>query len=99
MNFALFFSGIATATFAASGLFFLRFWKAAGDRFFLLFSMSCFLLAIERVLVLAHFEDLQNSIRTPVVESYAWVYLMRLSAFAILSLAILDKNRARASGP
>jgi len=75
--------GIAVAAFVC-GLYFLRFWRATGDRFFLLFAIAFWIEGWHRVLV------------------YPWAggdeaapahYLVRLVAYALIIVAILDKNR------
>lgn len=93
MSFASFFAGIACATFAASGVFFLKFWKASRDPFFLYFSVACWLLSIERIstVMLGCATDLPRS----QCESGVWVYLIRLCAFILIFIGILRKNRAR----
>lgn len=83
-NVSLFLSGIYMITFAASGLFFLKFWKATRDRFFLMFALSCWLLASERLALL---------FLNPFLEAYTWVYLIRLSAFLLILAGIVDRNR------
>jgi hypothetical protein len=92
MNTAIFLSGITMATFAASGLFFFKFWKSSHNRFFLLFGVACGLISIERVVAL-FVQGTQESIRSTLVEASAWVYLIRLSAFIFILLAIIDRNR------
>ena len=82
----LFIAGLSTMAFAASGLFFLRFWKRTADRLFMLFALAFWLLAIERI-VLA-FTDSTNEMRP-------FVYVLRLCAFLLIGLAVLDKNVAR----
>ena len=75
---------IAMASFIA-GLFFLRFWKSSGDRFFLFFAIAFWIEAIVRVwMALEH----------PLLESFPLFYLMRLIAFGLIIFAILDKNRS-----
>jgi hypothetical protein len=91
MNFAFFLSGVSMATFAASGLFFLKFWIASRDRFFILFSAACFILAFERVVLTIVQQS--HGAEHMIVESSSWVYLLRLSAFAMIFWAILEKNR------
>jgi hypothetical protein len=66
------------------GLFFLRFWKKTSDRLFLIFAMAFWALALERVLLL---------IVDPTHEFRSYVYTVRLFAFLLILLAILDKNR------
>jgi len=80
-----FLSGAIMLGFAAIGLFFVGFWKRTSDRLFLLFACSFFLLAIERlVLVLV----------SPDYEFRSYIYLIRLTAFLTIILAIVDRNRA-----
>ncbi len=66
------------------GLFFIKFWKRSRDRLFLMFGVSFFLLSLER-LVLGYL-GVQN-------EPSPAIYLIRLSAFAIILVAIINKNR------
>lgn len=70
----------------AVGLFFLRFWKKSGDRFFLLFAIAFGVLAVQR-LVLA--------VVPPAHESAPYIYVARLLAYLIVIYAIVDKNRVR----
>ncbi len=68
------------------GLFFLRFWRDTGDRLFLIFSASFFLLGCTRIgLVLSASQQESNT---------HW-YLVRLVAFVLILVAIVDKNRVR----
>jgi hypothetical protein len=89
----VFLSGVTLATFAAAGLFFFRFWLASRDRFFLLFSVSCFLISIERFLALFIHASL-DSLRTVQTEALAWVYLVRFFAFIAIAVAIWEKNQS-----
>ena len=81
---AAFLSGAVMLGFAAVGLFFLQSWRRTGDRLFGFFALAFGLLATERwVLVLlsaAH-------------EPRYSVYLIRLAAFVVILIAIIDKNR------
>lgn len=88
-----FLSGISMATFTASGIFFLRFWRASHDRFYLLFCFACWFLALERVMA-QFFYGLQEPIRSAATEASSWVYLLRLAAFVVIMIAVVDKNRA-----
>lgn len=74
---------IAMASTVAA-LFFLRFWRDSGDRLFLMFSISFALLGLTRV-GLAMAGD-PSEIDT----SWYWV---RLAAFVLIVIAIVDKNR------
>ena len=74
---------ISTAAMVAA-LFFLRYWRATRDRFFLFFAISFALESVSRFLigVLGGTGD-----ETPAF------YLLRLAAYALILVAIIDKNR------
>lgn len=80
-----FLSGIHMATFAAAGLFFLKFWKGSRDQFFLLFGLACWLLSVERVFEI--FASSDYNVRSP-------LYLFRIVAYGLMLWAIIRKNRA-----
>lgn len=65
-------------------LFFLRFWKSTHDRFFLFFATSFALEAINRILI-------QITIHQD--EQQPLFYLIRLVAYGLILVAILQKNR------
>jgi len=65
-------------------LFFLRYWKQTGDRFFLYFALSFFLTALERLIAAAY--DL-TSLDVPTL------YLIRLLSYGLILIAIVRKNR------
>lgn len=90
VNIILVLSGITTATFAASGIFFLKFYRTSRDPFYLLFCLSCWLLSIERLAILIFIGPAQTN-----GESSPWVYLIRLVAFLLIAIAIINKNRNR----
>ena len=76
---------IAMACFTAS-LFFIRFWKMTGDRFFLFFATSFIIEGCGRVLLGAiAYSNEQEPL----------FYLTRLLAFLIILYAIIDKNRTK----
>ncbi len=80
---------IAAGTLTA-GLFFLRFWRSTGDRFFLFFALSFFIEGVNRVtLYTAYGLD----------EGAPIYYLVRLIAYGLILFAIIDKNRARDDRP
>ena len=66
----------------AISVFFFRFWRKTNDRLFAFFAAAFLLLGIERV-----------SISFIAIEAQAYVYLIRLLAFALILIAIIDKNR------
>jgi hypothetical protein len=76
---------IALAAFVC-GLFFLRFWRATGDRFFLLFAIAFWLEGGHRVFV---YEWAGTDEASPLH------YLVRLVAYGLIIAAIVDKNRKR----
>jgi hypothetical protein len=77
--------GIAMG-FAVAGLFFLRFWRDTRDRLFALFALAFFTLALNRTgLGLPEFQEEQGQ----------YQYWVRFAAFALILVAIVDKNRSR----
>ena len=71
-----------------AGLFFLRFWRSTGDRFFLFFAASFFIEAGNRLILYPAPEDMDHV-------PGAVFYLLRLSAYLLILWAIIDKNRGR----
>jgi hypothetical protein len=67
-----------------AGLFFLRFWRGTRDRLFALFAASFWVLGASW-LVLA--------VAQPSDETRHYAYLIRLVAFLLIAVAIVDKNR------
>lgn len=88
-----FLSGFATATFLACGLFFLKFWLASKDRFFLLFSGAFALIGVERLIGFTLFA-LSDYDQAYSDEIRNWLYLVRLLAFLLILTGIIQKNRA-----
>lgn len=83
-----FMNGITVALCAVAGLIFLKFWFGARDRLFLMFAVAFWILAIDRtaLTILPYFIA-----RT--TERDTVIYLVRLLAFIVLLIAIIDKNR------
>lgn len=94
MNYTLFLAGITMTTFAASGLFFIKLWKAAQDRFFAFFAIASGLLSVERIVGL-FVQGVFDTTASPPPESSSWIYLIRLLAFAMIVIAIVSKNMHR----
>ncbi|TFW03249.1 hypothetical protein E4K72_12795 [Oxalobacteraceae bacterium OM1] len=67
-------------------LFFLRFWRSTGDRFFLFFSLAFAIEAAHRVLSVAT--------ALPSEDEPAF-YFIRLCGYGLILFAIVDKNRRR----
>lgn len=80
-------AGALAAAFAVIALFFLRFWRRTGDRLFAFFALAFALLAVQRVLLGVLREWGERSVP---------LYGLRLVAFLLIIVAIIDKNRARA---
>jgi len=79
------FVGAVVMAFAVAGLFFFRFWRKTGDRLFALFAVSFFVSAVNRIaIVVAEKQGYPGD----------YFYWVRFLAFAIILVAILDKNRA-----
>lgn len=81
---AIFISGALAMAYAVVALFFLRFWRRTTDRLFLGFAAAFALLAVQRIVLVTTARWIENS---------GWLYTIRLAAFALLLIAILDKNR------
>jgi hypothetical protein len=79
-----FLSGAIMMAFVVSAVFFYKFWKRSGERLFGMFATSFLILAIERF-VLASIGSTN--------EPKPIIYLLRLCAFILILLAIVDKNR------
>ncbi len=84
----LFISGMLAAGYLVAGAYFLKFWRQTGDRLFGFFAAAFGLLFIQRI-ALALASDL--------VADTAWYYAVRLLAFALIVVAIVDKNRSASS--
>lgn len=70
---------------AAVGLFFLRSWRRSRDRLFLWFAIAFFLQALDRLAL---------TLGSGAPGEQIWIYGVRLVAFAMLLVAIIDKNRS-----
>ena len=80
-------SGALAMGLSVAGLFFLRFWRDTRDRLFALFAAGFFLMAANRVQL-----GLTNDLA---LGGREWCYWVRFAAFAMILVAILDKNRPR----
>lgn len=77
-------SGALVAGYAVAGLFFLRFWRETRDRLFGIFAAAFWLLAVQRA-ALALSSDPNGD--------QVLLYGIRLLAFVLILVAIVDKNR------
>ena len=83
-----FLSGATAFGFLVCGLFFLRFWRRTRDPLFMAFALAFALLGVgQAILALANIPT----------EERSSIYLIRLTAFALILLAILRKNRRATS--
>jgi zinc transporter ZupT len=64
-------------------LFFLRFWRNTGDRFFLYFALSFFIEGVHRI---------YSAVLNEAGEDSPLHYLIRLAAYGLILWAILEKN-------
>ena len=90
MNYFL--NGAIMMAFTVTAVFFLRFWRRSGDRLFLLFSIAFGILAANRIVMAVQTQHLANP-----GEHQTHVYVIRLAAFMLILIAIIDKNRFRAA--
>lgn len=67
-----------------AALFFAVSWRRSGDRFFLIFALAFTLLGIERLIL-----GILNLPESPLLS----IYIVRLVAFLLIIIAIVDKNR------
>ena len=78
--------GMLTMAGVVASLYFLRYWKVTGDRLFAFFAAAFALLALNWLAL---------SVIDPAFEARHLIYLLRLSAFVVMIIGIVDKNRAR----
>ena len=74
----------ATAAVAA-GLFFFRFWRESRDRLFAFFGAAFWVLAVSWALL---------ALINPSDEARPYIYAIRLVAFLLMIIGMVDKNRA-----
>ena len=79
-------AGVLLMGYGVAALFFARFYRQSRDRLFLFFAAGFALLAIQRLTLAA-------AAVLPMPE--IGHYLLRLAAFLVILIGILDKNRAR----
>jgi Family of unknown function (DUF5985) len=79
-------AGAIVMGYAIAGLFFLRFWRETRDRLFLAFAVAFWILGLQRMALV--------TVPEPAADTVTGFYMIRLAAFVLILLAILDKNRA-----
>jgi hypothetical protein len=82
----VFLSGAIALAFALICIQFFGFWQQSRIRLFLLFAGAFFLLMIERIVLI---------LCDPDKEVVPYVYAIRLAAFIVIIIAIIDQNRHR----
>ena len=80
----LFMLGALAAGFVVAALFFARFFRRTGDRFFAFVSIAFGIMSANQVALAMLGED---------SEYRSWLYLVRLAAFVLILVGIYDKNR------
>jgi hypothetical protein len=75
--------GVLVTSCASAGVFFLRFWRRTADRLFLAFALAFWMLGLNWLLLAIVEKD---EVRTA-------LYVIRLLAFVLILVAILQKNR------
>lgn len=81
-------SGGLAMLYAVIALFFLKFRARTGDRLFALFAAAFLLLAVQRLAL---------TVARDWGEGTIWLYGLRVLAFVLIIVAIVDKNRAAAA--
>lgn len=80
--------GALAAMSAVAGLAFVKYWTITRDRLFLFFSGAFWMLGSTWAVL---------AIVAPADESRHYVYVLRLGAFLLILIGIIDKNRKRAA--
>ena len=80
------FTGAITMGSLVIALFFLRFWRNSGDRFFIYFALSFLIEGLHRLYSAVHDNGGEDS---------PLHYLIRLLAYGLIIWAILEKNLPR----
>jgi len=86
LNAALY--GALAAMSSVAALFFLRYWRTTGDRFFVFIATSFVALAVNWGSLAGRLSE----------EHAAYFYLPRLGAFVLRLIGIIDKNRRASQG-
>jgi hypothetical protein len=78
-----FLMGAITLGWFVAALFFVRFWRETRDRLFLIFAISFVILALTRIVMV---------ILNPEGDEHNHIYWLRLAAYCLILIAIVDKN-------
>ena len=82
----MFIYGMITMGYLVVGLFFIKFWTRGRDPLFIIFALAFWLLAASQILL---------AILEIPREEQGWAYILRLLAFALIIVAIIQKNISR----
>lgn len=82
----IFLSGAVSCASFIAGLFFARYWALSRDRFFLFFAAAFWIMALNWTAV---------ATLKPTEETHHYYYVVRLVAFLVILIGIVDKNRRR----
>ena len=82
-----FLMGAIAVSYAIAALFFFRFWRRTHDRLFVLFGIAFALLSAVRIAMFA--------LDVSVDEREHSLYWVRFVAYAVILIAIIDKNRGK----
>jgi hypothetical protein len=86
MNLNQFLLGACVMSSLIAGMFFLRFYRRTRDRLFAIFAAAFWLMGLNWLLLATVRQDEVNTA----------LYTIRLLAFVLILIAIIDKNRSRA---
>ena len=81
----IFISGVLTMACVVVALFFLQYWRTSRDRLFAFFAVAFAAMAVDWV---GH-----AVVQTMATPNRPAIYLVRLFAFLVIIIAIIDKNR------
>ena len=82
----VFLHGALSMACLIAGVLFLTYWRDSRDRLFVFFACAFWVLGVDWTLL---------GLLAPLPEDRHWLYALRLVAFALIGLGILDKNRRR----
>jgi hypothetical protein len=83
-----FLMGAIAMGWAVAALFFLRFWRETRDRLFLMFAIAFCLLGVTRIIM---------AVASGAHDEHSYLYWVRLAAYLVILVAIIDKNRPSAA--
>jgi type II secretory pathway component PulM len=83
--FVSFLNGAVAMACIIAGIAFLAYWRDSRERLFVFFAVAFWVLAFNWVLIAAI---------DPASEHSHWFYLLRLVAFALIAVGIVEKNRS-----